>query len=42
MEVVQLNNDWGLDQQREGTLGPEESVMKDQKVGLGKGDVVQA
>lgn len=42
MEVVQLNNDWGLDQQREGTLGPEESMTKDQKVGLGEGDVIQA
>ena len=42
MEVVHLNDDWGLDQQREGNFGPEESMRKDQKVGLGEGDLVQA
>lgn len=42
MEVVHLNGDGDLGQQRKGTFWKGESMMKDQKAGLQEGDLVKA
>lgn len=39
LNVIHLNGDWDLDQQRKGTLGQGESMREDQKDGWRRGDL---